>query len=233
MSAVRSIPTTLAWQECILTTTVRREIGNAWCVRMNRLGRAVLNSPARAAVQRRHVVPTMSRLGGDLRGLDAFEIGCGRGFGTELILDLLHAGTVAAVDIDPVMVRLALGRLGDRAEVRVGDMLQTGAATDTYDAVIDMGAIHIEPRWREALGEVSRIVKPGGRFYFEEIVRPSRQALSTVAVGRRLRSDFAKRTFVDELEALGFVITGLDESLPPALTGMAGDLIGVATLTSG
>ena len=45
------------------------------------------------------------------------------------------------------------------------------AADDTYDAVFDFGIIHHIPRWREALDEVARVLKPGGRFFFEEVLR--------------------------------------------------------------
>src|SRR4051794_41800794 len=79
---------------------------------MNRLGRAVLNSPARAAAQRRFVVPTMRRLGGRLEpGARVLEVGCGRGAGTSLIIEQLGADAVDAIDIDPVMVRLASRRV--------------------------------------------------------------------------------------------------------------------------
>jgi ubiquinone/menaquinone biosynthesis C-methylase UbiE len=195
---------------------------------MNRLGRAVLNSPARAAAQRRHVVPTMARLGVDLAGCDVLEVGCGCGAGTELLVELLHPRSIRAIDIDPVMVRLARQRVDGQAQVEVGDMLEIEADDDAYDAVVDMGAIHIEPRWRDALAEVARVLRPGGCFAFEEIVRPSRQALSTLAVGCRLRSGFAHHPFLDELEAHRLRLVAVDESLPPALTGMVGDLVGVA-----
>jgi len=195
---------------------------------MNRLGRAALNSPARAAAQRRWVVPTMGRLGGRLEGCRVLEVGCGRGFGAALLLDLLGADAVDAIDIDPLMVHLARRRVGGRVGVQVGDLVATGAAPGSYDAVVDMGAIHLEPRWREALRETARLLRPAGRFYFEEIVRPSRQALSAVATGRPLRSDFARPTLLAELDALGFVIVGLEEAWPKALTGMVGDVIGVA-----
>jgi SAM-dependent methyltransferase len=118
---------------------------------MNRLGRTVLNSPARAAAQRRFVVPALGRLGGDLDGCRVLEIGCGGGFGAGLLLELLRAGDVDAIDIDPVMVRLARRRLGDRVDVRVGDIVEISAPPESYDAVVDMGAIHLEPRWRDAV----------------------------------------------------------------------------------
>jgi len=196
---------------------------------MNRLGRAALNSPARAAAQRRWVVPTMARLGGRLEGCRVLEVGCGRGFGAALLLDLLGAEVVDAIDIDPLMVRLARRRLGARVDVQIADIVETGAEGSSYDAVVDMGAIHLEPRWREALREMARVLRPAGRFYFEEIVRPSRQALSAVATGRPLHSDFARHSLLAELDALGFVIVGLEEAWPTALTGMVGDVIGVAT----
>ena len=200
---------------------------------MNRLGRAVLNSPMRAAAQRRYVVPTMGRLGGHLEGCRVLEIGCGRGVGAGLLLDLLGAQAVDAIDIDPKMVRLARSRLGARADVQLGDIVETAAPQASYDAVVDMGAIHLEPRWRDALRQTARVLRPAGRFYFEEIVRPSRQALSTLATGRSLGGDFARQTLLAELEALGFVVTGLEESWPAALTGLVGDVIGVAIRSPG
>lgn len=202
---------------------------------MNRLGRVVLNSPARAAAQRRYVIPTLERIGGTLDGLHILEIGCGRGVGTELLLDRLGAGSVHAIDIDPTMVRLAADRLAattasGRARVRHGDMTETGVAPDSYDAVVDLGALHLEPNWRGALAEVSRVLRPGGRFYFEEIVRPSRQVLVPLATGHRIAGAISHRALLDELARLDFAI--VDTARPRLLlaTGVVGDLLGVARL---
>ncbi len=200
---------------------------------MNRLGRAVLNSPVRATAQRRFVVPTMCRLGGALdAGSRVLEVGCGRGAGSTLIVDLLDAASVDAIDIDPVMVRLATRRLvghrlAERVDVTVGDMLHVDAPSGCYDAVVDMGAIHLEPRWREAVVELHRVLKPGGRFYFEEIVHPGRQALSLLAAGRRVPLDFGLAAFQAELDAQGFGPVGLQTVGWPARLGLAGDVIGV------
>ena len=199
-------------------------------MRMNAVGRAVLNSPARAVAQRRFVLPAMRRLGGGLEGCRVLEIGCGRGSGVALIIDLLGARSVDAIDVDPAMVRRAARRVGPRSDVRIGDMVDTGAASASYDAVVDMGAMHLEPRWREALRETRRILKPGGHLYFEEIVRPARQSASALATGRRLPRDFARQALLEQLDALQFVVTGLEHTRWAALTGMVGDLIGVAAL---
>jgi SAM-dependent methyltransferase len=199
-------------------------------VRMNRLGRAVLNSPARALAQRRWVVPTMARLGARLDGVRVLEVGCGRGAGSALIVDRLGAAHVDAIDLDPVMVRLAARRAASTVHVAVGDMVSSGSPTSAYDAVVDMGAIHLEPRWPEALTEIRRVLRPGGRFCFEEIVRPRRQSLSTVAIGRRPPGDFSAGRFLAELDALGFVLVGFEWTGWPWLTGLVGDVVGVARL---
>ena len=204
---------------------------------MNRLGRAVLNSPARAAAQRRVVLPVMGRIGGPLgSGARVLEVGCGRGAGSALIVDLLGAATVDAVDIDPVMVRLATRRLvglpvGPRVHVAVGDMAHLHAPGGTYDAVVDMGAIHLEPRWRDVLVEVHRVLRPGGRLYFEEIVRPSRQALSWLATGTRVPRDFTLEALRGELRSCGFAMVGMEHTGWRARSGLVGDVIGVARAT--
>ena len=106
-------------------------------------------------------------------------------------------------------------------------MAHLAAAPASYDAVVDMGAIHLEPRWRDVLTEVHRVLRPGGRFYFEEIVRPGRQALSWVATGRRAPRDFDRTALVDELEARGFALIGMEHTGWRARTGLVGDVIGV------
>lgn len=40
----------------------------------------------------------------------------------------------------------------------------------SYDAVVNFGAIHHVVRWRQAIGEIARVLKPGGAFYCAEIL---------------------------------------------------------------
>lgn len=201
---------------------------------MNRLGRAVLNSPARASAQRRFVVPAMRRIGGPLGdGARVLEIGCGRGAGSALLVDLLGASAVDAVDIDPVMVRLATRRLsrhraGSRIDVAIGDMAHLAASNASYDAVVDMGAIHLEPRWRDVVAEIRRVLRPDGRFAFEEIVRPGRQALSLLATGRPVPRDFDLAALRRALDAEGFDVVAIEPTGWRARSGLVGDVIGVA-----
>lgn len=109
---------------------------------MGPLGRAVFNGPLRARNRRRHIVPTFARLGGSLEGCRVLEVGAGGGGGAELILDVLGAATLDAVDLDPVMVGLAASRLRGRAAIVQADMLALPAPDGRYDAVVDIGALH-------------------------------------------------------------------------------------------
>src|SRR5207245_2589090 len=68
-------------------------------------------------------------------------------------------------------VALAQRRLARRdARVFVGDATRIAADDATYDAVFDFGIIHHVPQWRDALREIHRVLKPGGRFYAEEVL---------------------------------------------------------------
>ena len=140
---------------------------------LNRLEYALVNNAVRAAIQRRFEAARLICMGGPMQGGAALEIGCGRGVGAELILDLFGADTVDGFDLDPRMVALARKRLkprGSRARFWVGDATSMPAAGSIYDAVFDFGIIHHVPRWRLALAEVGRVLKPGGRFYAEEVL---------------------------------------------------------------
>lgn len=132
-----------------------------------------MNNPVRAALQRHYEAPLLKKMGGPVSGGRVLEIGCGRGVGIELILDLFQAGRVDAFDFDPRMVARARARLqnrGPKVRLWVGDATAIPVAAATYDAVFDFGIIHHIPEWRLALHEVKRVLKPGGRFYAEEML---------------------------------------------------------------
>ena len=144
-------------------------------MRLNRLEFALMNNPVRAAIQRHVEARQLLRMGGPMAGGRALEIGCGRGVGTSLILDVFEADRVDAFDLDLRMVARARKRLrsrGSRARVWVGDATAIPVAADTYDAVFDFGIVHHIPQWRRALREVTRVLKPGGRLYAEEALSP-------------------------------------------------------------
>jgi len=134
-----------------------------------------MNNPLRALVQRRYEAALMERLGGRVKGQRVLEIGCGRGVGTEIIFERFGAGQVDAFDLDPDMIELARRRLSnyssDRLRLFVDDAAAINAADATYDAVFDFGIIHHVPNWQQAVTEVARVLKPGGRFFFEEVTR--------------------------------------------------------------
>ena len=184
-------------------------------MRLNRLEFALVNNPLRAVVQRRFEAARLLRLGGPMDGGTALEIGCGRGFGVKIILDLFGASFVDAFDFDPRMVHLARQQLrprGEHARLWVGSATEIPTRNSTYDAVFDFGVLHHIPDWRGALAEVHRVMKPGGRFYAEEV--PS--AFLNHPIVRRCfdhpRNDrFDAREFLDGLSKCGLTPLGSDQ----------------------
>jgi len=166
-----------------------------------------MNNPVRAALQRHYEAPMLERLGGRVAGGAVLEIGCGRGVGTEIILSRFGADRVDAFDLDPDMVeraRLRLAGFGDRVRLLQGDATSIPAEDASYDAVFDFGIIHHVPDWRRAVREVSRVLRPGGRFFFEEVTQ---HALARWSYRRFLdhptEDRFSSASFVAEVERSG------------------------------
>lgn len=149
-------------------------IADASGMQLNAVEKALMNNPVRALSQRHYESSLLELLGGRVAGGRVLEIGCGRGVGTEIILDRFGAATVDAFDVDPDMVDRARRRLaehGERVRLWVGDASAIEADDATYDAVFDFGIVHHIPEWRSAVAEVARVLRPGGRFFFEEVTQ--------------------------------------------------------------
>jgi ubiquinone/menaquinone biosynthesis C-methylase UbiE len=92
--------------------------------------------------------------------------------GAEVILDRLGAANVTAFDLDEAMVELAQRRLHDRpVSLSVGDVCDIELPSAAVDTVVDFGIIHHVPSWQESIGEIARVLRPGGLVLFEEIPR--------------------------------------------------------------
>ncbi|MET1087660.1 MAG: class I SAM-dependent methyltransferase [Arthrobacter sp.] len=198
---------------------------------MNRAETPLVNSMPRRWLQRFYEIQVLLRFGGRLLpGARALEIGCGSGYGSQLVLERFGAARVDAVDLDSAMIELAGRRLagyGDRVSLAQGSATDLRSALNAgdggYDAVFDFGIVHHIPDWRAAIAEVSRVLAPGGSFYFEEVTahalaRPIYQRLFDHPTEHR----FTAEQFLDELAHRGLVVLG-------SVTRISGDyLLGVA-----
>ena len=196
---------------------------------MNKSETALVNSPPRRWLQHFYEIPVVLRFGGRLLpGARALEIGSG--YGSQLVLERFGAASVDAVDLDPAMIELAgrrLARYGTRvrlAQTSATDLQAALNADDNgYDAVFDFAIVHHITNWRAAIAEVTRVLTPGGRFYFEEVTahalaRPTYQRLFDHPTEDR----FTAEQFLDELARHGLVVLG-------STTRISGDyLLGVA-----
>jgi ubiquinone/menaquinone biosynthesis C-methylase UbiE len=186
-------------------------------VKLNAVERVAMNNPLRAAHQHHREAAWFERLaGGDLRGQHVLEVGCERGVGVEILLDRFGADQVTAFDIDPDMVDRARRRLGARAGAPVtlseGDACEIHQPTASFDTAVEFGVIHHVPQWRVAIVEISRVLRPGGLFLFEDVPRHTLDTWLFRTFTVHPRDDrFEADEFADELARAGLEPTAAPE----------------------
>jgi len=98
-----------------------------------------------------------------LSGWEVLDVGCGTGTGLAPYAD---AGcTVVGVDVSPSMLSKAVARLGDLAELHLGNGETLPFDTDRFDLVTTSMVLHEVPASTrvEFVTEMARVSKPGGR----------------------------------------------------------------------
>ncbi len=104
----------------------------------------------------RHVV--------DIRGKTVLDVGCGTGLYS---IRLAEAGAdVTAVDISPKMIEIARSKAQDRGQYiwfDQADMAQLPYPNRTFDMVVSITALEFAGDQLQALMEMARVLRPGGK----------------------------------------------------------------------
>ncbi len=98
------------------------------------------------------------------RGLKVLEIGCG--LGTDGAQFAQAGADYTGVDLTEAAVELARRRFemfGIPGEFQTADAEQLQFADNTFDLVYSHGVLHHTPETEKAIGEIHRVLRPGGR----------------------------------------------------------------------
>ncbi len=133
------------------------------------LERSLVNNPFRVLVQRLELRWLRGRLPLP-PGAVVLEVGCGRGAGARLLAREFQPRALYALDLDEDMIRRAAAYLPRRGQVSflLGDVLNLPFREAALEAVFSFGVLHHVAAWEAALGEISRVLKPGGCLFLEE-----------------------------------------------------------------
>ncbi len=108
-------------------------------------------------------------------GSTVIDIGCGAG--TDLLLAanaVGRQGRAIGVDMTDSMLRKAQAAVTEagmsNVELRRGDALELPVESGSADVVISNGVLNLAPDKRRVFSEVLRVLRPGGRFLYADIV---------------------------------------------------------------
>jgi SAM-dependent methyltransferase len=174
-------------------------------------------------------------LSGELAGRGrCLEIGVGTG---RIALPLAAAGvSLAGIDVSPAMLGHLVAKAGGRAPfpVALADATELPFRDAAFGAALCVHVLHLIPRWQAAVGELLRVVGPGGVLLIDlggpedEMVRQVEDRFGAVAgivAEERPGISRARTHELDELlSAAGCTLRYLD-AVPVTREGTLGELI--------
>jgi ubiquinone/menaquinone biosynthesis C-methylase UbiE len=194
-------------------------------MKLNWAERWVVNNPLRV-VEQRIELRKLRQMKPLEPGFTALEIGCGRGAGAGLILDIFQPSLLYATDLDVAMLKKASKYTSpDKKEhivLAAADGFSLPFRTGSLDAVFDFGVLHHIPDWRSALGEAARVLRMEGSFFFEELYPTLYQNLITKHILLHPKEDrFHSQDLRNGLDAAGLSLRGHEEWKGFGILGVA------------
>jgi SAM-dependent methyltransferase len=136
------------------------ELGRAGAARVPALALEAADESDRYSIQLYRRVSG----GADLRGRDVLEVGSGRGGGCSFIARYLGAASVLGIDYAADAVALSRARHAGvpRLDFQRGDAESLPCRDAAFDAVVNVESSHCYGSMARFLGEVFRVLRPGG-----------------------------------------------------------------------
>lgn len=168
------------------------------------------------------------------------EVGCGTA--SNLWFAAREGFSVAGVDASASAIATARQRFaaeGLDGDLRVGDFTQLAFDADSFDCVIDRASLTCcgGTALRQALAEVHRVLRPGGRLFFNPYADNHSSARAGRAIGDGLTGDitggtlvgvgqlhFVGRREIDELFADGWILRQVERLELADMLGPQGGL---------
>jgi len=147
------------------------------------------DEPNRACIQLYHHVATQV----ELRDRKVLEVSCGHGGGASHLIRTLRPAHYTGLDLNRTGIAFCRRRHPvENLDFIEGDAQNLMFADCTFDAVINVEASHCYPDFGRFLGEVARVLRPGGHFLyadfrFDSELESWEQALASAPL-RRIQS---------------------------------------------
>ena len=144
------------------------------------------------------VADSILKASGITPGVGVVDVGCGTGFLTRQAALLMKGqGKIVGVDLSDSMLEKAkdkLAKLGllEAVELRVGDAENVPVEDGFADAVVGNMILHHCQRPRQAISEMTRILKDGGRIAVADLEKHSERWLREEMADRWLGFDLTK-----------------------------------------
>ena len=194
-------------------------------MKLNWAERWVVNNPVRVFQQYlevkwlRQMMPLKTEM-------TILEVGCGRGAGAKLIHKTFKPSRLHILDLDIEMMRKAKKYLSSTPlsslNLLVGDSIELPFKAGCLDALFGFGFLHHVPDWRKALLEITRVLKPGGVYYMEELYPSLYQNAITKRILLHPEHDrFTSKDLRDEMNAAGLILINAFELKKLGILGVA------------